>query len=126
MIDRQINPDKILEKINYEENTKQKGHLKILFEYAPDVGKTYAMLKAAHKAKESGIDVVVGYVEPHARPETKELLNDLEILPTLTIKYKEINLNEFNIDLAIKRNPTIILVDELISLYFIEIGRAHV
>ena len=113
MIDRQINPDKILEKINYEENTKQKGHLKIFFGYAAGVGKTYAMLKAAHKAKESGIDVVVGYVEPHARPETKELLNDLEILPTLTIKYKEINLNEFNIDLAIKRNPTIILVDEL-------------
>lgn len=113
MIDRQINPDKILEKINYEENTKQKGHLKIFFGYAAGVDKTYAMLKAAHKAKESGIDVVVGYVEPHARPETKELLNDLEILPTLTIKYKEINLNEFNIDLAIKRNPTIILVDEL-------------
>ncbi|UEL46600.1 sensor histidine kinase [Terrisporobacter hibernicus] len=113
MIDRKINPDKILKKINYEERSKGRGHLKIFFGYAAGVGKTYAMLKAAHKAKDSGIDVVVGYIEPHARPETKELLKGLEVIPTLNIKHKSLNLNEFNIDLVIKRNPQVILVDEL-------------
>lgn len=113
MIDRKINPDKILKKINYEERSKGRGHLKIFFGYAAGVGKTYAMLKAAHKAKESGIDVVVGYIEPHARPETKELLKGLEVIPTLNVKHKDISLNEFNIDLVIKRNPQVILVDEL-------------
>lgn len=113
MIDRNVNPDKILEKINYEENAKQKGHLKIFFGYAAGVGKTYAMLKAAHKAKDSGYDIVVGYIEPHSRLDTMNLLNGLEILPTLSVKHKGINLNELNIDLAIKRNPQIILIDEL-------------
>ena len=46
------------------------GRLKIFFGYAAGVGKTYAMLEAAHQAQKEGIDVVVGYVEPHARPDT--------------------------------------------------------
>lgn len=45
------------------------GRLKIFFGYAAGVGKTYAMLEAAHQAQKEGVDVVVGYVEPHARPE---------------------------------------------------------
>lgn len=113
MIDRKISPDRILKKINYEENSNKRGHLKIFFGYAAGVGKTYAMLKAAHKAKESGMDVIVGYIEPHSRPETKELLNNLEILPNINVKHKGISLKEFDIDLAIKRNPQVILIDEL-------------
>ena len=46
------------------------GRLKIFFGYAAGVGKTYAMLEAAHRAKEAGVDVVAGYIEPHTRPET--------------------------------------------------------
>ena len=46
------------------------------------MGKTYAMLEAAHMEKQQGIDVVAGYVEPHARPKTAALLNGLEVLPT--------------------------------------------
>ena len=107
-------PDKLLHAIQKEEEQKStsRGHLKIFFGYAAGVGKTYAMLSAAHAAKQRGLDVVVGYVEPHARPETSALLNGLEVLPTLDIEYKGLELHEVDIDGAIKRNPQILLVDE--------------
>ena len=54
------------------------GRLKIFFGYAAGVGKTYAMLEAAHHAKSMGADVVAGYIEPHTRPETQALLEGLE------------------------------------------------
>lgn len=107
------NPDELLRKINENEEKNKKGKLKIFFGYAAGVGKTYAMLDAAHDAKKSGIDVVVGYIEPHTRPETLALLEGLEVLPKLEIKYKGITLKEFNLDEALKRKPQLILVDEL-------------
>ena len=70
-------PDELLRQMKREEEDSRRGHLKIFFGYAAGVGKTYAMLKAAHMAKRRGIDVVVGYVEPHARPQTAQLLNGL-------------------------------------------------
>ena len=66
------------------------------------VGKTYAMLEAAHEAKKQGIDVVAGYIEPHARPATAALVNGLEVISPLVINHKDITLNEFNLDAAIK------------------------
>lgn len=107
------NPEKILKQIKKEENKKLRGKLKIFFGYAAGVGKTYAMLKAAHTAKRQGIDVVVGYVEPHLRPQTSQLKNGLEILPVKKVKYKDIILNEFDLDAALERKPQLILVDEL-------------
>ena len=62
------NPDELLRIIKRDENGSNRGSLKIFFGYAAGVGKTYAMLKAAHAAKRRGIDVVAGYIEPHARP----------------------------------------------------------
>ena len=59
------------------------GRLKIFFGYAAGVGKTYAMLEAAHRAKASGTDVVAGYIEPHTRPETMALLEGLEVDPRM-------------------------------------------
>ena len=113
MSENRPNPDELLQKINDEEKENRKGKLKVFFGYAAGVGKTYAMLDAAHTAKKAGIDVVVGYIEPHTRPETLALLDGLEILPTLEIEYKGIILNEFDLDEALKRNPQLILVDEL-------------
>ena len=84
------NPDELLRAIKNEDSYHKRGHLKIFFGYAAGVGKTYAMLKAAHAAKRRGIDVVVGYVEPHPRPRTAALLKGLEILPNkhlITILY---------------------------------------
>lgn len=89
------------------------GWLKIFFGYAAGVGKTYAMLEAAHHAKREGIDVVVGYVEPHARPETLALLDGLEVLPTMETDYRGIKLREFDLIGALDRHPQLILVDEL-------------
>lgn len=107
------NPEVLLKYLKEEEEKKSRGHLKIFFGYAAGVGKTYAMLEAAHVAKDRGIDVVAGYIEPHARPQTTALLANLEILPKLTVKHNNIELHEFDIDNAMKRKPQLILVDEL-------------
>lgn len=106
-------PDDILNEIKIQEKKAAKGKLKIFFGYAAGVGKTYAMLQAAHAAKAQGIDIVAGYIEPHARPETMALVDGLETLPLLVVNYKDIKLNEFDLDAALKRKPELILVDEL-------------
>ena len=82
----------------------KQGRLKIFFGYAAGVGKTYAMLEAAHQAQREGIDVVVGYVEPHARPDTLALLEGLETLSNKEIAYKGITLKELDLDRALQRN----------------------
>ncbi len=107
------NPDQLLRAIRNDASTKKSGKLKIFFGYAAGVGKTYAMLQAAHQAKERGIDVVAGYIEPHARPQTMALLDGLEQLPVKQVAYEGMALREFDIDAALKRNPQLILVDEL-------------
>lgn len=113
MSESRLNPDELLKVIQVEEENQTKGHLKIFFGYAAGVGKTYTMLKAAHIAKNQGVDVVAGYIEPHARPKTVALLNGLELLPTKEVEYNGITLHEFDIDAALKRKPQLILVDEL-------------
>lgn len=95
------------------ESTLLTGKQKIFFGYAAGVGKTYAMLEAAHQAQKEGMDVVVGYVEPHARPDTLALLDGLESLPCKEIDYRGIKLKEFDLDRALLRKPQLILVDEL-------------
>ena len=106
-------PDSLLRAIDRDESGSSEGKLKIFFGYAAGVGKTYAMLEAAHQAKERGVDVLVGYIEPHARPKTSELLDGLEALPPLVVKHGDITLKEFDIDSALRRKPQLILVDEL-------------
>lgn len=102
-----------IQKPSEKSNHTKVGKLKIFFGYAAGVGKTYAMLEAARQAQREGIDVIVGYVEPHARPDTLALLDGLEILPTQKIAYRGIQLNEFDLDGALKRHPQLILMDEL-------------
>lgn len=106
-------PERILSAIQNDTSGKPGGRLKIFFGYAAGVGKTYAMLQAAHQARERGIDVVAGYIEPHARPQTAALLKGLEEIPVKQIHHKGILLREFDIDAALKRRPQLILVDEL-------------
>ena len=95
-----------------EAETGGTGRLKIFFGYAAGVGKTYAMLEAAHQAQKEGVDVVVGYVEPHARPDTLALLEGLEV-SCREVDYRGIRLREFDLDGALARRPQLILVDEL-------------
>ncbi len=112
MSQERSNPDEIIREIKTQKSKSARGHLKIFFGYAAGVGKTYAMLKAAHTAKKRGIDVVVGYIEPHARPKTMQLLDGLEILRTKEVDYNGIKLKEFDLDSALECKPQLILVDE--------------
>lgn len=109
-------PQEMLDKLQAEEERKKRkdiGRLKIFLGYAAGTGKTYAMLEAARELKKQGVDVVAGYVEPHARPETMALLEGLEQIPFLMVEYKGVKIREFDLDAALKRHPRVILVDEL-------------
>jgi two-component system, OmpR family, sensor histidine kinase KdpD len=107
------NPDKLLAKIQAEQDTLRRGHLKIFLGYAAGVGKTYAMLEAARLRKAEGVDVVVAYVETHHRADTEALLSGLEIFPRKTIQHRGIDLTEMDVDAVLARRPQIALVDEL-------------
>jgi two-component system sensor histidine kinase KdpD len=103
-------PDALLKHAQAEEHGR--GKLKIFLGYAAGVGKTYAMLEAAHQRKHQGIDVVIGYVETHNRAETGELIEGLEILPRKQVEHRGVALPEMDVDAVLKRRPTLTLVDE--------------
>jgi two-component system sensor histidine kinase KdpD len=105
-------PDALLARVKAAEAREQRGRLKIFFGATAGVGKTYAMLEAARKRQAEGVDVVVGYVEPHGRAETEALLRGLEALPYLQVDYRGARLNEFDLAGALARAPVLLLVDE--------------
>lgn len=113
MEERRTPEEYLLQWEEEEAERRSEGRLKIFFGYAAGVGKTYAMLESAHLAKKKGIDVVAGYIEPHARPETAALIQGLETIPPMEIDYNGVLLKEFDLDAALKRKPQLILVDEL-------------
>lgn len=106
-------PDALLARVHTDAAKAARGRLKIFFGMAPGVGKTYAMLEAARKVGKEGVDVVVGYVEPHARPETQALVLGLDVLPRKAVEQRGATLQEFDLTAAIARRPQLILVDEL-------------
>jgi two-component system sensor histidine kinase KdpD len=106
-------PDELLTRIQAEEQQQTRGKLKIFLGYAAGVGKTYAMLEAAHQRREEGVDVVVGYVDTHGRRETEVQLADLEIIPRRRVEYRGIALIEMDVDAVLARRPQLALVDEL-------------
>jgi two-component system, OmpR family, sensor histidine kinase KdpD len=106
-------PDLLLAKVKRQEADAQRGKLRIYFGSSAGVGKTYAMLVAGRKLKAEGRDVVIGVVETHGRSETAALLGDLEILPPKPMPYRGKDLSEFDLDAALLRRPSLILVDEL-------------
>lgn len=112
LYDKRPNPDLILESLQ-ESEFKKRGKLKIFFGYAAGVGKTYAMLDDAQELNKCGVNVLVGYVEPHTRPETMQLLHGLKVLPPKAIMYRNIELKEFDLDQVLSLNPDLVLVDEL-------------
>jgi two-component system sensor histidine kinase KdpD len=106
-------PDELLAQVQAEEQKDKRGHLKIFLGYAAGVGKTYAMLEAAHQRKLEGVDVVAGYIETHDRAETEKQLIGLEIIPRFKVDYHGIQLPEMDIDAVLNRKPRLVLVDEL-------------
>ncbi len=107
------NPDELLARIQAEEQQQARGKLKIFLGYAAGVGKTYAMLEAAHQRKVEGIDLVVAYVETHGRAETEAMLKGLETIPRRQVEYRGVSLPEMDVDAVLARRPQLALVDEL-------------
>jgi two-component system, OmpR family, sensor histidine kinase KdpD len=106
-------PDELLARLKEEELQQSRGRLKIFLGYVAGVGKTYAMLEAAHQRREEGVDVVVGYVETHGRKETEALVSDLEVLPRRLAEYRGATLSDMDLDAILARRPQLVLVDEL-------------
>lgn len=106
-------PDRLLADVQAEEFRASRGKLKIFFGANAGVGKTFSMLEDAQRRKATGVDVVVGYVEPHGRVETERLLSGLEQLPLLMDDKGVGGRSEFNLDAALARKPQLLLVDEL-------------
>jgi two-component system sensor histidine kinase KdpD len=108
-LDRRPDPDALLALTARE----GRGKLKVFLGAAPGVGKTYAMLLGARRLKAEGLDVVIGLVETHGRSETAALLEGLDAIPRKKIDYRGRVIEEFDIDEALKRKPSLIVVDEL-------------
>ena len=87
--------------------------LKIYLGAAPGVGKTYQMLEDAHLMRKQGIDVVIGFVEPHKRADTEAMIRDLEVIPQRAIPYRSVVLHEMDLDAIVARHPQVCIVDEL-------------
>lgn len=90
-----------------------RGRLKVFLGAAPGVGKTYAMLQAAHAQLRQGSQVVAGVVETHGRAETEALLSGLVQQPLVRSEYRGVTLEEMDLDGLLKAAPKLVLVDEL-------------
>ncbi|MEQ1802985.1 MAG: sensor histidine kinase KdpD [Gammaproteobacteria bacterium] len=113
-------PDQLLARVQADEARAARGKLRVFFGASAGVGKTYAMLEAARGLRATGVDVVVGYVEPHGRAETERLVEGFEQLPPLPVAYRGIVRHEFDLDAALRRRPEILLVDELAHSNLVE------
>lgn len=91
----------------------ERGRLRVYLGAAPGVGKTHAMLAEGHRRRNRGTDVVIGYVETHDRPRTEEMVGDLEVIPRREVSYRGTTQREMDLDAILRRNPTVVLVDEL-------------
>ena len=119
--DTRPNPDQLLAQVQQEEAQAQHGRLKIFFGASAGVGKTYAMLSAAHIAQSQGTPLLVGLVETHGRSETEALVTGLPVLPRKSIAYRQRTLFEFDLDAALAfgaahrggEAPPLVLLDEL-------------
>jgi two-component system, OmpR family, sensor histidine kinase KdpD len=92
---------------------RKRGRLKVFLGYAPGVGKTYTMLSEAHRRASRGEDVVIGFVEPHDRKETSDLVVGLEQVPLKLIEYRGKAFEELDTAAVMARKPALVLVDEL-------------
>ncbi|AMM24276.1 DUF4118 domain-containing protein [Variovorax sp. PAMC 28711] len=106
-------PDALIAQLRSDEARALRGKLRIYFGASAGVGKTWAMLSAAQRERAAGRNVLIGVVETHGRSETAALLTGLEQLPLRQLPYRDRSLPEFDLDAALARRPTILLVDEL-------------
>ncbi len=106
-------PDTLLARVQCEERQKQRGKLKIFLGYIAGVGKTYEMLRAAHLREQEGVDIQIGYIETHGRPETEALVEGLTLIPRKQVEYHGVTILEMDLDAILEFHPALVLVDEL-------------
>ena len=93
-------------------DARRRGRLKVFLGYAAGVGKTYQMLTEAQELKRRGVDVVIGYFEPHGRKETIALSEGLETIPRRIVEYRGARFEEMDTDAILRRHPEVAVVDE--------------
>ena len=110
-------PDALLAQLQQEAAQARRGSLKIFFGASAGVGKTYALLSAAHAARAQGTPVTIGVVETHGRPDTEALARGLPRLPLKAVPYKGHQLQAFDLDAALafgqQHGHALVLLDEL-------------
>src|SRR5260370_23738901 len=89
-----------------------RGKLKVYLGYAAGVGKTYRMLEEARALRQKGVDIVIGYFEPHGRKETIAKTEGFEIIPRRAITYAGTQFEEMDTDAILRRKPAVVIVDE--------------
>src|SRR5580704_18898947 len=88
----------------------RRGGLKLYIGFAAGVGKTYRMLEEARALKRRGVDVVLGYIEPHGRAETLALVEGLEVVPRKRVEYRGVTVEEMDLDAILARKPELCVV----------------
>ncbi|NUM59351.1 MAG: sensor histidine kinase KdpD [Bdellovibrionaceae bacterium] len=111
--DNRPNPDALLNAIKEQTQKENSGQLRIFLGMSAGVGKTCAMLQAAHQKLKEGIDVAIGVVETHGRADTLELVKGLPIIPQKKFEYRGTLLEEMDLDAILKAKPKLVIVDEL-------------
>src|SRR5580700_11474262 len=117
MTSSEVRPDEIsgaVENSSHRETLAgAAGRFRIYLGAAPGVGKTYSMLNEGHRRKQRGADVAIGFVECHGRQRTKDVIDDLEVIPRRTVEYRGSQFEEMDLDGVLERHPQVTLVDEL-------------
>jgi two-component system sensor histidine kinase KdpD len=90
-----------------------RARLRVYIGAAPGVGKSYRMLEDAHELRRQGLDVVIGFIEPHGRADTLARVGDLEQVPLREIAYRGVTLKEADVEKIKNRRPQIAVMDEL-------------
>lgn len=107
--DYRLSPESILAKLIESERAR----LRVFIGSAAGVGKTYQMLEEAHLLKKQGVDICIGFIEPHDRADTEALIGGLEKIPLRRIEYRGAMFEEMDVEAIVTRRPAVVLVDEL-------------
>ena len=107
--DLRPDPDALLKKIL----KGQRGHHRIYLGAAAGVGKTYRALQELHEQHKQGVDAIVGVVETHGRRDTQQILEGLEVFPRRSVPYKNVVIEECDLEGLLLRKPSLVLIDEL-------------
>ncbi len=105
------NPDELLRLTKTDD--KGRGRLKVYLGMAAGVGKTMRMLDDAHRMRQAGVDVAIGFVETHGREETAARIADLEVIPRRRVSYRNVIIEEMDLAAILARHPDVVVVDEL-------------